>query len=268
LNLSRDLDLIPALIENAVEPGSAASWLAVEAWAGQRPIAEIIDRTRLLGLAASALGETVAPTKPWQIRRRAARESELSAQTLVVNLGSLWAGPLAARLLGSTGARIVHVESRSRPDPSREASPSFYMQLRSGHEIRVLDFTRPSELIELLLSADVVIEASRPRALRALGADADTIMSDCRARTWLRITGYPDEHRVGFGDDAAVAAGLVCYDAAGPAFVGDAVADPLTGLLGALAIVGQRSPRHQDTIELNLAEVAAYAKALPTFDGM
>jgi hypothetical protein len=28
-------------------------------------------------------------------------------------------------------------------------------------------------------------------------------MSDGRARTWLRSTAYPDDDRVGFGDDAA-----------------------------------------------------------------
>jgi hypothetical protein len=262
LNLARDLDLVPALIEKTVEPGAAAAWLAVQAWAAERPVAEIIDRTRLLGLAAAGLGETPAPASPWQVRSRPAHKAEPSARALVVNLGSLWAGPLAARLLGAAGARVVHVESRTRPDPTRESSPDFYWQLRDGHEIRKVDFGRPDELIELLSSADIAIEASRPRALRALAADADTIMSDGRARTWLRITGYPDEDRVGFGDDAAVAGGLVCYDANGPAFVGDAIADPLTGLLGALVVLGHRSSSHQSTIELNLAEVAAYAMAM------
>ena len=38
---------------------------------------------------------------------------------------------------------------------------------------------------------------------------------------------------VGFGDDAAVAGGLVAWDDAGPVFCADAVADPATGLVGA-----------------------------------
>jgi hypothetical protein len=42
--------------------------------------------------------------------------------------------------------------------------------------------------------------------------------------------------RVGFGDDVAVGAGLVARDDAGdPVFCGDAVADPITGLVAALA---------------------------------
>ena len=58
---------------------------------------------------------------------------------------------------------------------------------------------------------------------------------------WVSITGYGFDgawrDRVAFGDDAAVAAGLAV--AAGgvdaPVFVGDAPADPLAGMRGALA---------------------------------
>ncbi|MHA7834565.1 MAG: CoA transferase, partial [Algiphilus sp.] len=60
-------------------------------------------------------------------------------------------------------------------------------------------------------------------------------------RTWIAITGHgrvgADAERVAFGDDAAVAAGLswIMAQAHGtPCFVGDAVADPLTGLHAAL----------------------------------
>ena len=68
-------------------------------------------------------------------------------------------------------------------------------------------------------------------------------------RVWLRITGYGTDagsaERVAFGDDAAVAGGLVGYDGAGPVFVGDAIADPLTGLEAAAAVVRVGGPRRR-----------------------
>ena len=43
---------------------------------------------------------------------------------------------------------------------------------------------------------------------------------------------------MGFGDDVAVSAGLLCWDERHfPAFVGDAIADPLTGVYAALAVI-------------------------------
>ena len=70
-------------------------------------------------------------------------------------------------------------------------------------------------------------------------------------RVWLRITGYGTEagsaERVAFGDDAAVAGGLVGYDGAGPVFVGDAIADPLTGLEAAAAVCAFAGPRRRRT---------------------
>jgi len=57
---------------------------------------------------------------------------------------------------------------------------------------------------------------------------------------WLSITAYgrtgADAMRVGFGDDVAAAAGLVCWTPDGPIPAGDALADPLAGVVGAAAV--------------------------------
>jgi len=71
----------------------------------------------------------------------------------------------------------------------------------------LLDFTSPeglSALRALVAQADVVVEASRPRALEQLGIDAWS----GGARVWVSITGHGRNEpvRVGFGDDAAVTA--------------------------------------------------------------
>ena len=92
----------------------------------------------------------------------------------------------------------------------------------------------------LIEAADIVISSARPRALEQLDLDPAELIRDRPALVWIAITAHGwqgiDGQRVGFGDDAAVAAGLVATDSDGrPAFVADAIADPLTGMSAAAA---------------------------------
>ena len=61
-----------------------------------------------------------------------------------------------------------------------------------------------------------MIEASRPRALAQFGLDAvDIVTANGGPQIWVSITGYgrngEGANRVAFGDDAAVAGGLVTW---------------------------------------------------------
>jgi hypothetical protein len=254
LNLARDADLVPALTQ---APAGDDPWQQVSRWAHTLPLNRILDRTSTLGMAASGLGETTAPETPWRITITDAQTPGRD-RPVVVNLGALWAGPLAANLLGLAGAEIIDVESLNRPDPTRLSSPEFHALLHDGHDHHSIDFADPDRLRTLLRDADIVIEASRPRALRSLGVAARSVLADGRARTWLRITGHRDPHRVAFGDDAAVAGGLIARDQGLPVFAGDAIADPLTGLLGALAVAATHSTTHTSIIDIAMADAAAY----------
>lgn len=269
LNLARpgDVEMVPALVESPV----GDTWTGVARWAALLPADAVVERATMLGLPCSRLGETPVPAAPWRTTSGPASSSSTSLR--VVNLGSLWAAPLAAHLLGRLGAEVVHVESSTRPDASRWGSPAFYAELRAGAEVRTIDVTTGAgraELHALVSSADVVIEASRPRALEGLGVSPRDVMSDGRARTWLQITGHGPEqpHRVGFGDDAAVAGGLVVVDQDGiPGFYGDAVADPLTGLVGALAVAANHHQDRQTVVQTALAWSAATARAAGDVSG-
>jgi crotonobetainyl-CoA:carnitine CoA-transferase CaiB-like acyl-CoA transferase len=127
----------------------------------------------------------------------------------------------------------------------------------------VLDFDDPTQrqqLARLLASADVVIEASRPRALRQLGLDRESLEIN-NPQIWLSITAYgrepPAEQWVGFGDDVAVSAGLLHWDERGhPQFVGDAIADPLTGVYGALAVVESLAQGRSGLLDVSMASIA------------
>ena len=164
---------------------------------------------------------------------------------MVVDLSALWAGPLCTQLLQMMGARVIKVESSGRPDAMRTAATGFFDLLNAGKASVVLDFSQPSgreALHQLLRRADIIIEASRPRALRQLGVRAEDIVRENPAATWLSICGYgrdePAAQWVAFGDDAAVAGGLsqVLWDCSRrPMFCADAIADPLAGMHAALA---------------------------------
>ncbi len=187
------------------------------------------------------------------------------ADLVVVDLSSLWAGPLVSRLLGRAGARVVKVESTARPDGARFGSAAFYARLNSGKQSVALDFATPSgrrRLAAVVAAADVVITGSRPRALEQLGLDVESLVQGGRPRVWLSITGYgaagASGRRVAFGDDAAVAGGLVAGEGSGdgPYFCGDAIADPLTGMASTVAVLGALMSDGSWVIDASMADVA------------
>ena len=81
---------------------------------------------------------------------------------------------------------------------------------------------------------------------------------------WLSITAYgrtgPWRDRVGFGDDCAAAGGLVAWTAdRSPAFVADAVADPLTGMVAAALVADAVRDGGGVVLDVALREVARVA---------
>jgi hypothetical protein len=301
VTLSRNSDLasVPAILgvlganaagftEAAGEvPDVDAGWAAIEAVARVTPAASLASAAQLLGVAAAALAERPAagpaPWPPWRTSRIAeavpadAYPAGRLDGAVVADLSTMWAGPLCARLLGLAGARVIKVEAPDRLDGVRDGVPGFYDWLHAGHESLVIDFRSPagrSALAALLDAADVVIEASRPRALESLGL-APEMTGHRPGQVWLSITGHGRDRPelVAFGHDAAAAGGLVGWvdaagapDAAGgaragaaslPVFCADAVADPLTGIAGALAVAQSVAAGGGELIDLPMSAVAA-----------
>jgi crotonobetainyl-CoA:carnitine CoA-transferase CaiB-like acyl-CoA transferase len=183
---------------------------------------------------------------------------------VVVDLSSLWAGPLCGLLQVEAGHRVLKVESTRRPDGARRGPARFFRDLNAGKEPVLLDLPAPEacrELAAILAGADVVIEGSRPRALRQMGVDAVAWLAARPGRRWVSITAHGREgaagERVGFGDDAAVAGGLVARDARGPVFLADAAADPLAGLAAAAALRAAEDDDRSLLLDVSMAAVAA-----------
>jgi crotonobetainyl-CoA:carnitine CoA-transferase CaiB-like acyl-CoA transferase len=254
MNLARESDreLLLVSLEIAGRPGDEEeTWGLVESAVRARRRAALAAGAQLLGVPVAALPGTGDGDEQLEARRSFRRQigsssfasletrpvAPRSGTPFVIDLSSLWAGPLAASLLIAAGCRVVKVESSNRPDTTREVSPVWYDLLHGGKESVVLDFSRPGALRALVAAADVVIESSRPRALEQLG------VRPAPDQVWVSITGYgrngPWRDRVAFGDDAAVAGGLVVHDSdrGEPLFCADAVADPLAGLHAAVACV-------------------------------
>jgi crotonobetainyl-CoA:carnitine CoA-transferase CaiB-like acyl-CoA transferase len=151
----------------------------------------------------------------------------------------------------------VRLDSESRPAPTPPPDERFD-QLLNGHKERLrIDFNDRERLHRTVAQADVVITSSRPRAIEKLGLR----LRD--GQLWVCITAHgsrgPAAERIGFGDDAAASAGAVYWREGKPNFCGDALADPITGLLAAIASIGLLAAGLSGQIDISLAGAARWA---------
>jgi hypothetical protein len=267
VNLARDDDreLIPAWLgrEAADDP-----WAAVVEGARRRPWRELAAGARLLGLPVAGVGEVTARSLDAPLIAAGRPDARPRAKLKVVDLSSLWAGPLCGAVLAAGGAAVTKVESARRPDPSRASTPGFFRRLNGAKAELSLDFGAPADrtrLREMMLGADVVISSARPRAFDQLGLAPATLFAERPDLVWVAISGYgwtgEAADRVAFGDDAAAAGGLVSWTARGPRFLGDALADPLTGLSAAAGALRALAEGGGVIVDAALARAAAGAAA-------
>jgi CoA-transferase family III len=263
-----DMESVPAWLElDHLPPTAPATWRAVEGALARRGATELLARARLLALPVAAVGEVAAGLPGVRWSRLGDAPARPLAGLRVTDLSALWAGPLCGDLLARAGADVVKVESWARPDGARRGPAAFFDLLNGGQRSLALDLGNAEGrgvLRRLLRRSDVVIEASRPRALAQMGIDAAELVATGGPQVWISITGYgrgrgPDpEGRVAFGDDAAAAGGLVVWpDDGSPLFCADAVADPLTGLAAAGACLDALARGGRWLLDLPMAGVCA-----------
>jgi CoA-transferase family III len=243
LSLARpdDRALLPALFGDADLNPDDDSAIAARMAASDAP--SLVARGAELGLAIAAEQE-VLPSPAWEITCPGLPTERTKSRTpLIIDLSALWAGPLATHLLQLAGATVLKVESPARPDAMRSGDPAFFNLLNQGKASIALTLREQggrAALVALIRKADIVVEASRPRALLQLGIDADALVAESGGLVWISITGHGVRrgaaNRIGFGDDCGVAAGLSAAlraTSGTTGFVGDAIADPLTGITAA-----------------------------------
>ncbi len=189
---------------------------------------------------------------------------------LVVDLSAIWAGPLAGHLFWQAGMDVVKIESPARPDLIRRDDPATFDLVNQGKASVLADLCVEAEraaVIALIRRADIVLESSRPRALRHLGIDAQALVREVPGLVWLSVTGHgaagEAANWTGIGNDCGVAGGLsraMAQVAGSIGYVGDAIADPLTGIVAARE--GLRALAEGTGQRIGLAMSAIVAMAL------
>jgi hypothetical protein len=261
VNLPRDADwdLIPALTMGLVQSHDTE---ALAHWGAQQRGQWVVQQAALLGLAVGAISPlkaTQASNGPYMFQNTEPKHRTLpTMQSLtVMDLSRLWAGPLAGALLASAGASVTKIESLAQPEKVLPEDAAFAHRLNGNKERLRVDFNHPTALDKALAQADVVIVSARQRAFTSLG------LHQRPHQLWISISAHggseDPNQRVGYGDDAAAEAGAVCWEDGVPHFAGDALADPVTGLLAAVTALGLLANGRTGLLRLDLAGAVRWA---------
>jgi CoA-transferase family III len=265
VNLARpeDHELVPAWL--AADVG-ADVWAGAEAQVAGRQCAELVERAALVGLPVGRVGEVASETLEAPLLRMGSPVARDDRDLRVVDLSALWAGPLCGGILSSLGATVSKVESPERPDPTRHVMPEFSRRLNGRKMHLSYDLRSPegrARLRSQVQRADVLITGSRPRAFAGLDLRPEDVFADNPGLVWVAITGYgwtgDGAARVAFGDDAAAAGGLLTWVGDEPRFLGDALADPITGLAAAVGALKALEAGGGYLVDVALAKMAAGA---------
>ncbi len=177
-------------------------------------------------LASSAVGAEVAST--------------IIAGAVVIDLTSMWAGPLCTQLLAKAGAQVTKITCAKRPDGLSE-SP-MYQPLNSAKQTVELDLDLPADrrqFDQLLSTADLLVTSLSPRALANFGLVPSKLSCYAPKLRMLAITAFaqntPESNWIAYGTGVHAASGLGNSASAGtytrPQVPAYSYPDPLAGLL-------------------------------------
>ncbi len=171
----------------------------------------------------------------------------------VIDVATLFAGPLAATQLGDFGAAVIKVEHPTRPDGARGHGPSkdgvglWYKTIgRNKHSI-TLNLSAPEGaevLRRLIATADVLIENFRPGTLERWGLAPADLLAINPGLVIARVTAFgqtgPYAPRPGFGSLAEAMSGFaaVTGEVGGPPTLPPfGLADGIASLATAFAVL-------------------------------
>lgn len=191
----------------------------------------------------------------------------------VIEMGTLIAGPFAARLLAEFGAEVIKIESPEGGDPLRSwrklhqgTSLWWFLQARNKKSVTVNLKSEAGQGIvrELAATADVLIENFRPGTLEKWGLGWEALSGLNPRLVMVRISGFgqtgPYRDQPGFGAIGESMGGLrflTGYPDRPPVRVGVSIGDSIAALhavIGTLAAL-----RHRDrTGKGQVVDVALY----------
>ena len=192
----------------------------------------------------------------------------------VLELGSLIAGPFAAKILGEFGAEVIKIETPEKGDPLRKwrklhEGTSLWWQVQSRNKKSVaIDLkTEAGQALvrKIAMTCDVVIENFRPGMLEEWGLGWEALSALNPGLIMLRISGYgqtgPYRDRPGFGVIGEAMGGLryvTGYPDRPPVRVGVSIGDSLSSLHGVMGIMFALRHREQNGGQGQFVDVALY----------
>jgi crotonobetainyl-CoA:carnitine CoA-transferase CaiB-like acyl-CoA transferase len=170
----------------------------------------------------------------------------------VLDLGTVYAAPITAMLLGDYGADVIKVE-HPRGDPARthgwnrEGHGLWWKVIARNKRTVTLNVGKPDGqdiLRRLVAGTDVLIENFRPGVMEKWNLGPDELLAINPGLVMLRVTGFgqsgPYAHRRAFGTLAEAMSGFAHQtgQADGPPTLPPfGLADGVAGITGALAVL-------------------------------
>jgi formyl-CoA transferase len=168
----------------------------------------------------------------------------------VVELGTLIAGPFAARICAEFGAQVIKVESPNGGDPLRKwrklyegTSLWWFVQARNKQSL-TLNLKHPDAvaiLKQLLSETDILIENFRPGVLEKLGLGWDVLHALNPKLVMVRLSGFgqtgPLKDQPGFGAVGESMGGLryiTGFEDRPPVRTGISIGDSIAALWGVI----------------------------------
>ena len=177
----------------------------------------------------------------------------------VLDLTRVLAGPFSTMMLADMGAEVIKIEQPGKGDDTRHFAPfqngesAYYMNLNRGKKGVTLDLKGKGRemFLELVRSADVVVENYRPGTMDKLGLGYETLKELNPRLVYAAVSGFGDTGpyrlRPGYDIIAQAMGGLMSttgWPGGEPTRSGTAMADVLAGLSVTIGILA--ALRHRD----------------------
>jgi formyl-CoA transferase len=192
----------------------------------------------------------------------------------VLELGTLIAGPLCARMLGDFGAEVIKIEAPEGGDQIRQwrqvyqgTSLWWYVQARNKKSLTVnLRAPEGQEIVRRLVrEADIVVENFRPGALEKWNLGWPQLSQVNPGIVMVRLSGFgqdgPYRDRPGFGAVAEAMGGMryvTGYPDRPPVRLGISIGDSIAALHGVIGAMMALHERRVNGGKGQVVDVALY----------